>query len=227
MESSSRTEKSSPRVKEHANKSKRIAVKIPSGRPASNTPSSPNSPSSKEGTAPLIQKRKRSSPAKKTTSSANSKKPAPTKATSFAPKSVAQSRSPIPASSSYTPSTATSSTLSSSLAPLSSGHIPSPDQDDHLSIKKLKVQHSQRSNSQTQSSVQTPKSIPQIVNMQPSPPVNTQPSPIVHTQPSILPTQVPVINLDYDKEQDLQSDVLNLFSNPQLTKSSTDQTRTE
>ena len=56
--SSSRAEKSSPRVKERARRSKRITVKISSGRPASNTPSSPDSPNSEEGIAPLIQKRK-------------------------------------------------------------------------------------------------------------------------------------------------------------------------
>ena len=61
--------------------------------------------------------------------------------------------------------------------------------------------------------------------MQPSPPVTTQPSPIVHTQPSILPTQVPIVNLDSNEEQDLQYDVLNLISKPLLTKSSADQTR--
>ena len=46
--SSARAEKSSSRVKERAGRTKRVAVQIPSGRPASNTPPSPDSPNSEE-----------------------------------------------------------------------------------------------------------------------------------------------------------------------------------
>ena len=60
--------KSSHKVKECAGRTKKTAMKIPSGRPASATPSSPDSPNSAEEvilqTTPQIPKRKRSSPSR-------------------------------------------------------------------------------------------------------------------------------------------------------------------
>ena len=67
-----------------------------------------------------------------------------------------------PAPSSSALSTTTTSALASSSAP----YIPSPDTDAHLTLKKLKVLHSQESNSHTQTSVQTPKQIQQTFNAQ-------------------------------------------------------------
>ena len=54
-----------------------------------------------------------------------------------------------------------------------------------------------------------------------------QPPTLVNAQPSVSPSQIPVVNLDSDEEQDLQYDVLNLLANPPLNKSSTNQTRPE
>ena len=65
--SSSSTEKSSPKIKERAGRTKRVAVKVSSSRAARKTPPSPNSsPSLDEEAAPAIPKRKRSSPERKT-----------------------------------------------------------------------------------------------------------------------------------------------------------------
>ena len=130
-------------------------MNIPSGRPASKTHSSPGfSPCSKEEAveaAPLILKRNRSSPEKKssTTSGANFEKIALIKTTSSVPEIAGQSRLEQirRAPSSSTPSTVTTSAPTSSSAQLSSVHIPSPDTDDHLTLKKLKVLHSQESKS--------------------------------------------------------------------------------
>ena len=78
-----------------------------------------------------------------------------------------------------------------------------------MPIKKLKVLHSQGFDSHTQAFIHIPKPIPPIVN--------TQPPPTVNTQPTILPTQIPIADLDSDEEQDLQFDVLNLITNLQPT----------
>ena len=117
--------KSSHMVKERAGRSKKFAMKIPSGRPASSIPSSLDIPSSTEGitpqASPQIPKRKRSSPLK----------------VSFSvPKDTEQSRTarPVPA-----PSTAATNVTTSSLDP-----------DDHLPIKKLRIQNPQGSLSHTQ-----------------------------------------------------------------------------
>ena len=85
--SSSRAEKSSPKVTEWVGRVKKVVVKVSSGRtarrrsPSSNTPSS-----SEEDAAPLTHKRKRSSPEKKTsiTSGADSEKLVTSKARSYA-----------------------------------------------------------------------------------------------------------------------------------------------
>ena len=74
---SSRVENSNPKVKERVGRTKRVVVNIPSSRLARRTPSSPDSSSSsEEESAHLTHKRKRSSPAKKTstTSGANYEK---------------------------------------------------------------------------------------------------------------------------------------------------------
>ena len=150
--SNAKAEKSSSRTKERAGRSKKVAVKIPSGRLAGTIHSSPDSsPSSEEENteatpAPLIHKRKRSSPVKRssTTSGANSEKIASTKTAPSIPENTGQSRpdqnrpAPKLAPSLPTPSTTTKSAPTSSLIPLSSGQIPSPDLDDHLTLKKKK-----------------------------------------------------------------------------------------
>ena len=154
--SSSRAERSSLKIKERIKRTKRVAVKILSSRPTRKAHSSlGSSPSSEEEAVPLTHKRKTSCPEEKssTTFGASYEKIISTKTTSFAPENDGQSR---PAPSSSTPNTATTSAPASSSAPLSSGHIPSSDIDDHLTLKKLKVLHSQESNSQIQSTVQTP-----------------------------------------------------------------------
>ena len=126
---SSRAEKSSHRVKERAGRSKRVAVKIPSGRPACVTPSSPDSSIPAEETTPQttpqIPKRKKSSPSR---------------VTSSVPEGIKQSKiaRPIPS-------------IGQDDHPVRLSPI--PDQDDHLPIKKLKVQNSQGSASQTRSFV--------------------------------------------------------------------------
>ena len=119
--SNAKAEKNSHKVKERASRTKRCAQKIPSGRPASSTPSSPDSPSC---SSYLEKEKVKSYEDDPTISGANSKKPAPTKATSSVPKNVAQSKPFRPTS---TPNPVTSS-----------GHVPSPDQDDHLPIKNSK-----------------------------------------------------------------------------------------
>ena len=127
-----RDRKSSHKVKECAGRTKRTVVKIPSGRPASATPSSPDPPSSTKKVTPQatpqIPKRKRSSPLRIPTS---------------VPKGAEQSKAARPAparpiSTSYAPSTTATSVITSS-----------PDLDDHLPIKKLRVQNSTRPVSHT------------------------------------------------------------------------------
>ena len=205
---SSRAKKSSPIIKARAKRTKRVAVKILSSRPVNKALSSlGSSPSSEEEAveaAHLIHKRKRSSPEKKssTTFGANFEKIASAKTTHSAPEDAKQSRleqsKPAPrlAPSSSALSTATPSAPVSSSAPLSSGHIPNPDTDDHLTLKRLKVLHSQESKSQSHTSVQTSTSAQSIVNTQLT--ILSQP-----TVPSTIPTPLPeVMDIeDSDEEQ--------------------------
>ena len=197
--SSARAKKSSSRVKESAGRTKRVAVKISSSKAACKTPLSPNSfPSIDEEATPAIPKRKRSSLERRTSVASGAV--------------VEQSKLARPASS-----------LPEEI--VHSEPAPSLDPNDHLPIKKLKIQHSQGSDSHTQTSIQTPKPIPRTTNMQPPSTINTRPT--VNTQPTILPKQILVVDFDSNEEQGLQSDVLNLFDNPQPTKNPTDQTRAE
>ena len=94
------------------------------------------------------------------------------------------------------------------------GLAPSPEEDDHLTIKKLKTQNAQSPNPLTH----TP-SIPSSI------PVQITPSASVHTTKTTPQTQIPVVDLDSDEEQGLQSNVLNLLANPQPAKSSAVQPR--
>ena len=76
-----------------------------------------------------------------------------------------------------------------------SGPTPSPEEDDHLTIKKLKTQHSQNSGLRTL----TPSTPPPIQ---------------VQTTISAPPTQTPLVDLEEsDNEQGLHSDVLDLLVN--------------
>ena len=98
--SSSGAEKSSPKVTEHAGRTKKVVVKVSSSRTVCRTPTSSNSfSSSDEEATPLTHKRKRFSPEKKTStiSGADSKKLKTSRATPSAPESVEQSRPARPA----------------------------------------------------------------------------------------------------------------------------------
>ena len=95
-----------------------------------------------------------------------------------------------------------------SFAPVN-GPAPSPDEDDHLTIKKLKTQHS-HSLGLCAPTPFTP--IQQIIST----------PPLVQVQPAIPtpPTQIPIVDLEVSHdEQGLHSDVLDLlvnsFTNPE------------
>ena len=172
-------EKSNRKVTERVGRTKKVVMKVPSGRTTRKTsPSSNSSSSSEEEATPIIHKRKRSSPKKKTstTSGANFEKLVTSKATSSTPENVVQS---IP--------------------------TPSPDTDDHLTLKRLKVLHSQVSNSHTQASVQTSKPIQPTINTQP-----TMPSTILTLSPEVVDIK------DSVEEQGLQANIFNKISSPPI-----------
>ena len=58
-------------------------------------------------------------------------------------------------------------------------------------------------------------------------PIQITPSAPIHTTKTTPQTQIPVVDLDSNEEQGLQSDILNLLGNPQLAKSSAEQPRAE
>ena len=92
---------------------------------------------------------------------------------------------------------------------MSSGHIPSLDSDDHLTLKKFKFLHFKESNSQAQSTVQTPQTMQPTVNTQSTTPSQS----ITH---STIPTPLPeVVDIeDSDEEQGLQANICNEISSP-------------
>ena len=103
------------------------------------------------------------------------------------PEGAEQNKTTRPVSTSSAPNIAAQSAFASS-----------PDPDDHLPIKKLRVQNPQGSVSHTQISIQIPKPIPSPVNTQP--PLNVNTPPVVNLQPTIPPKQIPIVDLDSNEE---------------------------
>ena len=95
-------------------------------------------------------------------------------------------------------------TISSTLeTAMQSRSAPSPDEDDHLTIKKLKTQHLQSSSSRAP----TPSTPIQPI-------ISTSPPVQVQTTIFTPPTQTLVVDLEEsDDEQGLHSDVLDLLVN--------------
>ena len=184
---SSKAKKSSSKAPEQASKGKKI-ISV-----------------EEQTTRPLLHKRKRSNPVKKTLTS-----------TTAGNERLMASKMMLPGSNrrihsihlahqpsnttrenptgDFTPEVAVQSRLVPNSAPVN-GPASSPDEDDHLTIKKLKTQHLQSSISRA--------SIP------------STPSPSqVQTTVSAPPTQTPTVVLEEsDDEQGLQSDVLDLLVN--------------
>ena len=170
-------------------------MKIPSNRSISKAhPSLDSFLSSKEenaDVAPLIHKRKRSSP----------------KQSNLAPK---------PAQKSSVPSTTTPSASVPTSAPLSSGQNPSLVPKDHLTLKKLKASYSQEFKSQSHISIQTPTPAQTTVNIQPttlSQSINKQPILSQSTTLVIYASLPEVVDIeDSNEKQGLQSLQANIFN---------------
>ena len=127
---------------------------------------------------PLIIKRKRSNPSSRTKNSST-----PQVSSAFASDNAA--------------------VLSS--AAMKSGPTPNPDEDDHLTIKRLKFQHSQSSGLSSFSSVQTPSPIQPTTHVQ-----STIPSIILASFPVVVDIE------DSDEEQGLQVSIFDKISSPSI-----------
>ena len=102
--------------------------------------------------------------------------------------------------------TTTSSALIPESVSLSSGRIPSPDPEDHLTLKKLKISHSQETTSQSIVQIPTQPILYQSVNIHSDIPQFT----ILSTIPTYLPE---IVNVeDSDEDQGFQTLQANIFN---------------